>query len=260
MAKLNLSDKHGDDCFLPYRESMRTQFQKDSGWWGHSRRGPKVESVSVWVFRDRILEHNLGKSHDLAFSYYCKKARHIQDYINIWFQPFNDRNRRFDYSIDFDGKIQKGSWRLSREKSRFERSSKLYNFDSADLLLGYRRKSDGKIFTQREYSNKFYIELRNDESGFERVVIQGYQVLNVQPNSKQEKRLRNEWNQKKKQLDKIRKENQKQKEYSFLTKTEIKIRESRKEDILKIESHGFDKNSFKGEGYHGRKNKKSKRF
>ena len=142
------------------------------------------------------------------------------------------------------------------EELRFEKNSKPYLFNSADLVLGYQRKSDGKVFTETEYSNKFYIELNTNESNFETVVIQGYQVENVQPNSKQEKRLSYERNQKKKQLDRIRKENKKQKEYSFLTKSEIEIRESKKEDPWKIQSHGFREDCFRGKEYHGRKNKK----
>lgn len=237
-----------DECNLPYRESMRDELRRNRECWTRWRIGPKVESATIWQFRDRILEHNLGKSHDLAFSYYVKKTKHISRNIYYWFQPFENRYIGLEnYTVDSEGNIQKGAWRLNREKARFVRGTKPMNFKSADYQEAYVHKDTGVI-----KSNTYY----DKESNWELKIISGYNVPNIYYNSKKYRKLRYEYNQKHRQLERQRKAAAKAKSYSFLTREEEHIKKSKLEDGWKIESYGFDSESFRGEGYHGRKNKK----
>ena len=48
----------------------------------------------------------------------------------------------------------------------------------------------------------------------------------------------------------------KNKEYSLLTREEEEIKKAKIQDENVILKHGFNEESFKGEPYHGRKNKK----
>ena len=52
------------------------------------------------------------------------------------------------------------------------------------------------------------------------------------------------------------KKQQKEIQYSFLTKDEQRRIKERETDLVKRDSHGFNDESFKGEYYHGQKRKK----
>ena len=60
----------------------------------------------------------------------------------------------------------------------------------------------------------------------------------------------------KRKLNREKQRELKLKEYSFLTKEEQEIKKGKERDLITLYSHGFDSESFKGEPYHGRKNKK----
>ena len=121
MPKLNLTedliydnDKIISDCDLPFHESIRTRSQRHSGWWGRYGNGPRVESASIWKFRDRIIKNNIGKSFDGAFSYYLRKTKNISESKYWWMNSFNESRRGFqDYTIDKNGNIQEGEWTIS---------------------------------------------------------------------------------------------------------------------------------------------------
>lgn len=69
-------------------------------------------------------------------------------------------------------------------------------------------------------------------------------------------RLMYEKNQAIKRSERLLKIEKKNKEYSFLSKSELEKLKSKDLDIIKRDSKGFNEESFKGDFYHGRKNKR----
>lgn len=235
-----------EDCILPYREAMRTNLKRTGGWWSRwYGNGPRVESANVWQFRDRIIISNIGKNHDLAFSHYVSKTKHIGQNIQYWFEKFNER--REYYVIDEDGNIQKGYVLKRRDDYRLKMAKTRVDFKSADYYEAYVHINTGEVKDTLQWLDK--------EHEWQLSVISGRVDPNVHRLSKKYRRLRYEYNQKAKQLEKERKKALKEKAYSLLTLDEQMLKALASDDLWKIESHGFNSESFKGEGYHGRQNK-----
>lgn len=238
---------------LPFRESFRTREILKQRWdFLDHRSGTRVGNISIWKYAEMICEKNIGKSFDKTFSYYLKKTSHIHDRF-YWFEKLFNAPKWVDYEIDEEGNIQEGKWWRWRSKPDKYTKDTPYLFKSYDLRTTLIHRIYG---TEKEKNQPWTKKHRNED--YIEYVTSGYEIENVIPGSKLEKRLKHEYNSKRRQLERYWKLEEKLKEYSFYTWEEIKERKEKEEERWRLQKRGFDENSFKGEHYHGRKNKKDR--
>lgn len=195
----------------PFRESFRTRQQIAQGWGFREDRYPRVQGKIIWAFLDRFLEGSIGKKFDEAYSKFCKIASKLPDKHYYFMREF-ESNRPY-YFIDSDGLIQENNW-----WKRTHKKKEPYVFESADFTSSYFDKRTGVKVP------KSYWALNGNHVS---LVTSGYQVENVIPKSKLERRLIWEKIQKKRQLNKYWNKQNKLKEYSFLTREEEKLKKDK---------------------------------
>lgn len=229
-----------EECDLPFRISMRKTHTMDR--WGYKWSGcQRVDGVNVYKLIGYILDANIGKSFDLTFSYYTKKTRGMRD-NHYWF--FNNFEGRYPYyEVDEQGLIQK-----IHSNHRYRQRTALKDFKSFDYREEIVHRETGEIWEPCYFKKPDY--------NWETKVLSGYVIPMVQPNSNQWRRLTAEKNQASKRNERLLKKQKQEKEYCFLTKSEIELISSRIDDQENLERHGFDSESFRGYHYHGRKNKR----
>jgi hypothetical protein len=233
----------------PFKEAFRRPQQIKQGWdFGDWKKGKRVGDISIWKYVHMIIENNIGKSFNKTFTYYLKRTHHIPDYIRHYYflKEFEER-KWSSYEIDESGNIQ--FTERFKEKNNRTKDKTPYVFESADCVTAML-----DIRTFEVLPRTMWGYTGNHKS----YVTQGYQIPNVIPGSKLEKRLKWEYRQKKKQLIKYWESEKKNKEYSFLTREEEEIKKEKLQDDNELLRHGFNDESFKGDPYHGRKNKKTK--
>lgn len=194
-----------------------------------------------WVIMHRIFKEFLGKSVDEAYSKYCKK---VKFYEKEWFwKEFREDNWRTpQYIIDVNKNIQLNPHRRQKRKKII--------FRSLDFKTGYYDTVARKTITETHYWKDY------DAPRYIRQVVSGYEKEFDSRQNREFKRLVAEKQKAIKISRKRDDKERKQKEYSFLTKEEIAVQESRKTDVLKRDRKGFDDQSFKGLEYHGQKRKR----
>ena len=89
--------------------SDRPTQARRSDWfgWKHHEGWYKLGKTSPYKILSRVIENNIGKPFDMAFSYYCTLVP--QMYQNKFLEEFEDNKgpNTSDYYIDNKGNIQK---------------------------------------------------------------------------------------------------------------------------------------------------------
>jgi hypothetical protein len=255
MPRLNLV--HEDIDHIPFRENIRRKAMSDSRSWSFSHHYIKVRNKSVWGFINLLLTNSIGKPFDVVFSKFCHEApvQYQQDFLDEFVPQY--KSQTSDYYIDENGLIQESEHVIQRRIERREERKRPYIRRSHDWQGGYINKITGSIISLRDarwyYSDSYLKE--NHKYG----MISGSE-WKVQKGSAEDKRYYYEDKTKYKAKLKAERTARKEKRYSFKTKTEIEakmlLEKTRLENNNNILRHGFDNESFRGEHYHGRKNKK----
>lgn len=242
-----LDDYYGviTDVDLPMRESFRTRMNLkigySRGWYGFK----KINSTPLYKYVNKLIERNVGNSFDLTYSYYCKKTKHISDSRYEFNRQFKGRCPY--YQVDSDGLIQRKAFRGYKWWER--PVIKPRNFTSFDYKVEYRHRITGEVWERNWHSDQ-------TSDMYTVRVISGYLIPNVYYLSNKWKKLTAEYNQASKRANRIFRDAKKNKVYNFLTKSEMEVKASKIQDNEILFRHGFDEESFRGEYYHGRKNKK----
>lgn len=230
---------------LPNKLSMKfseKSHNKKIKYWGDYRYKPKY---NPWKICERILKNNIGKSFNLAFTYYCKFVPKHEQYIFL--EEFDD-NRKFwrwrgGYYIDKNGNIQyKNNW--IKPKKQIILYSNDYKTELRHIITG---KKKPEFFWSFKHGLK--------EEDFKPFIVDGKEYVFETKKDPKYKRLFNNQLKQSRKKDRINNLLKKKIQYNFLTKEEQEIKNSLKNDLIKRDSHGFDENSFKGIEYHGQKRK-----
>lgn len=254
------------DCDMPFIEGSRKMAMVRGDFWSfRNYHRLRYRNKTIWSYLHMVLTNSIGKPFDVVFSNYCHvvSIQYQHDFLDE-FRP-RWRNNEPDYYVDDQGLIRKTiheipQWiRDYREKNK---PTKLYTFTSAGYKTEKIHKQSGRTYEDLQKENPYKrMFVRSEKHSFITVVKSGYTVENVQPKSNLEKRLKAEKRQKEKQREKIEKEQRKLKKYNFKTQQEIEakllLKKLKLENDNNILRHGFNDESFKGEHYHGRKNKKN---
>lgn len=206
----------------------------------------KYDNKCIWKYTHRVLENSIGKPFDLIFSKYCKVVRFNRDEFLDNFRGF--RRWGSNYIVDEKGLIQKNpNGFSSRYKTKKEQKVTFYSFDYEE---GYYNPISKQILTEKEYKNKYWI---CENTIWKRIVIKGFWKEFDSIKDKEYIRLISEKRKQKILYNKKLKKYNKEKAYSFLTRSEQQLIKEKELDLIKRDSHGFDENSFKYDPYHGGK-------
>ena len=217
---------------LPSRIGLKKHRSVIHDFWYNSRGGDahKVNGEYPWKIAERIIENNIGKSFDKAFSYFCTKVPKYQQrfFLKEFDEKLGWRGSHYnDYYIDENGLIQ-----THRDFNKYKGP---YTFTSIDATFEKRHKVTGKKAPEYAWWRKDY-----KESDYVTVMVTGWSKTFESKRNPEYKRLVNEkfkanhkaWADKYKRPlltdDEFRK---------ILKAKELKEKE---ENLIKIISHGFD--------------------
>lgn len=233
---------------LHYRESIRhphNQWYRGYPDWRHD-----VNGQSPYKILDRILANNIGKSFSLAFHYFCTKVPKYQQ--RLFLEVFTE-NRYWSYMnfyIDSDGNIQ--------IKELLNKPKGPYRVYSDDYKVMWRdTKSPRNWYTKKELVEQIpYFRIRED---FEPVIFGTVSEYDSKKHPEYQAYKRKQQHKYKMLARQVKKD--REEKYAYVEtlmrkqKADKKAKEREIND-LKRQAAGFDEESFKGEFYHGRKNKK----
>lgn len=252
---------------LPFRESM-TDWTKRQEKWYPKRHDfyPKVKNKSVWSFARMVLLNNIGKSFSQAYSYYCKNVdiRYQKEFLD-YFKEYSSRPELEDFWIENDEIcITEGFY----PSKKYYRRNVNVNVKKPVFFYSHDYSETWKIWGKTWYNSKeeyrtetFYRTVPDyykDKAIF--VSSTGFKKEFESKKDSGYKRLYHEEVNRQRKSNREHERLRKQKQYNFLTKFEIEakllLETQRLENEDNILRHGFDsKESFRGEHYHGRKNK-----
>lgn len=214
---------------LPYRIGSRKHNRIHGPWFYRNGDSHGHNGINLFTIIDRIIENNVGKPFDHAFHKFCQI---VPKYQQKFFLEQFDRSRFFywEYFItDDDGIIQKIN---TREKK------KTYRFTSFDYKTECRHILTGKP------KQKFYWweKDKNNDTMYQDVVVSGFEEYFETKKDRRFRRLNAE------KMKLVKKRNKQYKitnrnlidERKFREVLNAKKLKERAEDLVKIQSHGFD--------------------
>lgn len=232
---------------LPRKIGLKRDSRAKGYWWKYGK--DRIYGESVWSIADRVLTFNIGRSFDLAFSYFCKRIHYRQQWYHCFLRDF-DRNSRWGYYIDENNLIQHNAWHR-RDTPR------THTITSSDYKSEKVYVSDGLKADRIEYNRK---ELnRRKEIGdkiINKVICGTFVVCTF--NDPRAVRNRAEFRKKQSKLKRdtdIWGTKSKEADWVLYNKKRLAKEKEREEDRIRMEALGFDSNSFKGIEYHGQKRK-----
>jgi hypothetical protein len=208
-------------------------------FWNYHRHSAHhlVDGLFPYTRAIRVIESNIGKSFDNAFSYFCKL---VPRYQQKWFLEKFEENRRGywnSYYIDDNGNIQ---------ANRRERSKRLYPVYSKDYKTERVHKITGKKFPK----DTWWWKSKVNESDYHYIIVSGSVIYCESANDPRFVRYHSEKKRSRKKDYRERKKLQGEKALDALNwmreKRIIARRREKEENLVKIISHGFDpKTSFR---------------
>ena len=249
MCKINLNRLEETDI-LPFRIGTRKNIKVNHDSWVFFYHYFHPEN-DPYKLSKRIIENNIGKSFDLAFSYYCSKVE--KRYQDIFLNEFNSVRywRRIPkYYIDDNGLIQTN---IKFKKQPVIIYSKDYKIEEYNILTGLKIErwkwlnyQTGLCEVFGNYRNKPYFtkwyNLKKEFIG--QRVISGTTQTFESKNDPRYIRIISERNKQQKIKDKLEKSKRwKISDQEFRRILKEKELKERQLNLIKIESHGFDINT-----------------
>lgn len=248
---------------LPFRENRAAYITKKYGdmWEVFDYRSAADKSVYPWVKARRVIKKYIGKNYGKAFSEYCGLVKQYEQ--STFYDDFFKKHGTYEpeYIIDKQNRIQINKKRLKQDAERRNRGKEAgVSFISIDYRTGYMNKHTGEIIDKNEYYRKSHHWDSNlghwVNNNYIEVVVSGFAKHFKNDKDPEYIRLMAEYRKQSALYRKMKKKQKSAKSYSFLTRDEIERKKLDALDAQKIESHGFNSDSFKGIEYHGEKRKR----
>lgn len=144
----------------------------------------RVGDRSIYRFCHDLLQHNIGKSFDLAFSYFCKKAPKYTQHIFLKEFQANYKGITPDYYIDENGNIQETPTTPWRRRTWLV-------YESPDFKIEWRHKitkSKAENVGGRPWIP--WYDKKNKAEDYERVIVSGWTKTFEKRNDPEFKKLR----------------------------------------------------------------------
>ncbi len=213
---------------LPYQLG-NGKFKNRNRWSSRAGSYHKTNGEYPWTIVERIIENNIGKSFDKAFRFYCKQVPSYQQ--DFFLKEFDDalgwNGSRNDYYADENGLIQR-----HKAKDNYKGP---FRFESIDAVWESRHKITGKKKPEYTWGIKNF-----KDSDYESVLIKGWIKYFDSKYDPEYKRLKAEKQKVKNREYYKRYHNPKLSNEEFRKILKAKELKERQEDLIKIESHGFD--------------------
>ena len=236
--RINIRDvrEYEDLISLPSRvtNSLFQEFNKEHRYefkWRYGRgTWHKVGDYGPWKIAERVIENNIGKPFDDAFSYYCKLVPiYQQDAFLEEFRPSRYGFTYNDYIVDEEGLIQR-----NRDKNKYKGP---YTFYSSDFKTEQRHIITGKPKPEDRWWSKKH---KVDDSMYVGVVISGFSETFESKKDRRFIRLKAEKYKEFLRKRKSRKKRPDINEHDFRRILKEKELKEREENLIKILKHGFD--------------------
>lgn len=251
---MNIDEYESYPFKIPHSKYLKRNIyatRKRHDW--HRIDGRSLKSIIV-----NVCKKYLGMHINNAFSYYCKL---VPKYQQKFFWDSLDRDYYYyPYFIDENNIIVKYPHKKKYNFKFSFGSSSLNTFKSSNYKVGYYIKDNFGSFTRYE-SLSFHqrISLKR-YNNIIRVVEEGFSI-DLNKKSNWYKRLMKESSDSSRKQNRIDKKEKLEFEKTLLNKLiyNRKLKEVLENEIDR-DRLGFTKDSFIGEGYHGKKRKKSEQF
>jgi hypothetical protein len=212
---------------LPYREQFFLEIDRKKWYSGYDEMHP-TNHIKTWDRIERILQNNIGKSFNLAFSYYCKQVPKYQQHLFL--EKFNV-NRRYSsyYFVDENSNIQyhKYKWKTKQPiKFNIIPDEVMY-----EVAHPYWWKTNKKVLVKDKPDS-----YRN----YKKILLKDNAIYFESKNDPKFKRLHAEQQQKNKLDSKRSKKIPKLSNEQFTAILKAKELKDKQKDLVKIISHGFD--------------------
>jgi hypothetical protein len=215
-----------------------------------------------WRIADIVLENNIGKSFDLAFSYFCKKVNNQQHLYHYFLSNFTNRRWYIYYFTDEKGNIQKYEKEFPKKKLTIY--SEDYKSEIRHKITGHKKEDFEPIYSLKEtkwynsihlikdkllyyeYGAKpynlrpQYVRYKATDKDFENITVSGKCFEFNSKNHYLFKRLTSEKEKRKRKENREIERKKKEIQYNFLTKSELEQKVNKQENDIKIIKHGFD--------------------
>lgn len=173
---------------LPIETLQLRNRNKEKYWKRKYYRSPgcegRVGNRSVWSFCHDLLQHNIGKSFDMTFSYFCKKIPKHAQYIFLKKFEGGYVTTKPDYYIDENGNIQETPTILRKKP-------KWLIYESPDFKVEWRHKITGS--KADNVGGRPWIpwyDKKNKAEDYERVIVSGWTKTFEKRNDPEFKKLR----------------------------------------------------------------------
>jgi hypothetical protein len=234
--RINIRDvrEYEDLISLPSRvtNSLFQEFNKEHRyeleWRPRRRTWHKVGNYSPWTIAERVIENNIGKPFDNAFSYYCKLVPIYQQ--EVFLREFNLGRQHYshlDYCIDEEGLIQR-----NRDKTKYKGP---YTFYSSDYKVEEQHIGTGHVrqkllWWRKDKKQHLYVN----------VVVSGFSETFESKRDRRFIRLKAEKYREYLRERKAIKKRPDINEHDFRRILKEKELKEREENLIKILKHGFD--------------------
>ncbi len=212
-----------------------------------------------------IIKKYLNRSYNDAYSLYCTRVKWYQKHI--FRREFNLQQYwyyRPTYRVDDDGLIR--LLKEPKKKEVFTFFSDDYKFEWRHKITGHKRDAFQEVYEQIEepaskwyprgryrkgkflyYEYGAYLNMkpiheryRAQQNDFEAVTIQGWKKTFNSVNHPEYVRLWAERNKARRKMNRAKRKEKEQLEYSFISKQEIELAKEKEANKYKILAHGFD--------------------
>lgn len=266
--------KHVSESLIERLDNLPSrQMGRDPDSWGRRRSDyHRVGDYYPHTIAERILHHNIGKSFDEAFGYFCRICPKYQQRIFLdLFEP-SYKGRHTEWSTNVEGNIVYNpyQWRSRKRlptikssnfntelrhkitghsQDKFERIYEKIEQVHEYGAIGHRQTRtytvNGKLLHYEYGADRFHmrpIECRYTaiDDDFETVIISGWIRYFESKNDPEFIRYKSEQQKHKRRSQKAHKRLMKEMEYNFLSQSEIQMKKDKALDRIKIVSHGFD--------------------
>lgn len=267
------------DCDMPFRAGKKEL----NDYWGYGQWETTSHGIRIYSFIRYVIENNIGKSFSNAFRYFCKFVKpYLQYYFLDHFANYNSRvGRHYErYYIDDDDIIRADKDRFKNWNHKDDKYFRTFDFEETWTV------ETTRMVTERNWKKQILqtkqVVSRNTETfrrgiadrylkGFENYHPKGFvkaielksqvgfkEKVDSKKSARYQKLKQEDDRRKRKQEREIARQKKKT-VYSFMTKQEVELKRLKALDQYNLERHGFNNESFKGNPYHGRKNKKNGR-
>lgn len=240
---------------LPSREVSR-----DPDRWSYHRRSD-YHRVNGYFPHDRItriLKCYIGRPFDEAFSYYCKISPKYQQHIFLEEFKRSYRYWKASWEVDESGNIvhatdikkrhpvmifsddYKLEWKhkvtghLMSAFKEIKEKTKFGTYISYGSIIGY------EYGTDKWRPMPLHLRYTASKDDFEAVIVSGWRQILESTNDPRYIRHHAEKQKLRKKNRKLEKIAKREKQYSFLSQTELQKKKDKALDRIKIVSHGFD--------------------